>query len=107
MNSDQYSPGQKLNKQQTKKLIPAIKGFNKMAEVFIALLTKKINEKEKKLSGIRILVKDMPLPQRTHNISIQTLDMNRTMVKTKGGYSFNQKMDWEKDLRKKNRGILL
>jgi hypothetical protein len=106
MNSEQ-SNGQKLNKQQTKKLIPAIKAFNKMAEIFISLLNKKIKEKETKINRIRVMVKDVPLPQRTHNISIQTVDLNTTMVKTKGGSSFNQRMDWEKDLRKKNRGILL
>ena len=103
------NPKQKLNRQQTNSLIPAIKAFNKMAKVFINVLSKKIEEKEKKLNNIRVLVNDLPMSavKNEHNISIKTLDINETMVKMKGGSYKKQKMAWESDLRNRNKGILL
>ena len=96
-----------MNKQQAKSLIPAFKGFNKVAKIFIQMLTKKIAEKEKRLSRIRVMVSDIALPQNHSSINITTVDINKTIVRQKGRMSFNQKMDWEEDFLKNRKRFII
>jgi len=98
----------KPNKQDIKKALPIFKEFNKLSKAFLKLLNQKVAEKEKHISSIKVMVDDMVLPQESNStINIQTLDMNNTSVRKKGGFKYNQKMNWEEDLRKKRGGIIL
>ena len=47
---------------QTKKMLPTLKEFNSVAKIFLKLLNKKIEQKEKKLANIAVLVNDMAIP---------------------------------------------
>jgi|SaaInlStandDraft_3_1057020.scaffolds.fasta_scaffold57613_2 hypothetical protein len=97
----------KFSRQQTKKMVPALKEFNSMAKAFLKLLHKKIEQKEKRISNIAVLVNEMAIPQSHYSINIQTIDINQTTVRKKGKMSFNKSMDWEQDYRKRNKGLLL
>jgi hypothetical protein len=98
----------KLGAQETKKLIPVFEQFNKLAKVFIKSLNKRIEQKENNIKKINVMLSGGKLPtQPGPNISIQTVDIGQTKVKEKGKYSFNRKMDWEQDINKKNKGIIL
>lgn len=96
-----------LSHEKTKALLPVLNQFNKLAQIFIKSLTKKVEREKNELSKIAVMVSGMKLPEKHHNISIQTLDMNQTRVKKKGDSTYNQVMDWEKDFRKKSKGIIL
>ena len=100
-------PQKKLNKLQTKALLPVMKAFNKMAKGFINLLTKKVQEKEKKLANIKVMVNEITVPVKQHNLSIQTVDINKTVVKKKGELSYTQSMSWEDEVKRKKRGMIL
>ncbi len=92
---------------QTKKLIPVLKKFNAMAEIFLRTLGERMSRKEAQLNKISIMVKDIKIPEKSFNIQIETVDMHTTTVRKKGDYSYNQKMDWEKDFRSPKKGIVL
>lgn len=99
----------KLGKQQTKTLLPIIKKFNQMAGLLIRSLTQKIEHEERQLSKIRVMVNDIKVPASAFqsNINITTVDIGKTTVKEKGSFAHNQVMDWEKDLGKRSKGIIL
>ena len=97
----------KFSKQQTKLLLPVIKKFNGIAKGLIKVLSKKIEEKERRLNTIRVLVKDVKLPTQNHQFNIQAVDLKNTIVRQKGSFAINQTMDWEKELRNRNKGIIL
>ena len=97
----------KFSKQQTKLLLPVIKKFNGIAKGLINILSKKIEEKEQRLNTIRVLVQDVKIPTQNHQFNIQAVDLKNTIVKQKGSYAINQMMDWEKELRNRNKGIIL
>ncbi|MFT5170703.1 MAG: hypothetical protein ACI9BD_000472 [Candidatus Marinamargulisbacteria bacterium] len=97
----------KLNKIQTKALLPVMRQFNKLAAGFIKLLTERVEQKEKQLANIKVMVTGVTIPVKDQRISITTVDINKTIVKKKGQMSFTQKMDWEDELRKKKRGLIL
>lgn len=98
----------KLNRKQTQDIIPVLSQFNKLANIFIGVLTRKIEAKEKRIKKINVLVQNKPLPiEKNFNISVQTIDMNNTKVRKKGRI-FNQKMKWEQDYKaNNNKGIIL
>ena len=96
-----------MTKQQAKSLIPAFKGFNNIAKVFIQMLSKKIEEKEKRISKIRVMVSDIALPQNHSSINITTVDINKTVVRQKGRMTFNKKMDWEEDFLKNRKRFII
>ena len=102
-------PKKKLSSKQAKGLLPVFKQFNKIAGFFIKSLNKQIEQKQRRVNQINIVLKDMKLPASTgqHNISIQTIDINDTRIKKKGNHSFNKKMDWESDIPSKKKGIIL
>lgn len=98
----------KPSKQELKQSISIFKEFNQLSKAFLKLLHQKVAEKEKHISKIKFMVDDMIIPQKINTtLNIQTLDMNKTSVQKKGGFKYNQKMNWEEDLRKKRRGIIL
>ncbi len=96
-----------MTKQQAKSLIPVFKGFNSVAKVFIQMLSKKIEDKEKHLSKIRVMVNDIALPQNHSSINITTVDINKTVIRQKGQMSFNKKMDWEEDFLKNRKRYII
>lgn len=107
MKFEQNPRKQKLNAQQTKKLVPKIKVYNKLAKVFIGFLTKQIEAKEREVKHIRVMVADIKIPENRHDIMVETIDINNTKFRKKGSYSQTKKMDWESDFRNRNRGFIL
>ena len=99
----------KLNVLQTRTLLPILKKFNETAKGLISSMAKKIEYEEKNLAKISVMVQGMKLPQKTagHQVNIQTIDMGKTKVKTKGSSSFNQVMEWEKHQRRRSKGTIL
>ena len=104
---DQKNKKKKLNHQQTKALLPIMKEFNRLSKGLIQLLNKRIEKKEKKLNTIKVMVSEFTVPVKNHSLNIQTVDINKTVIKKKGQLSYNQSMSWEDDLRKKRRGLIL
>ena len=101
-------PKRKYTRKEAQKTLPAVKEFNSLAKTFLNLLSKKIQAKEKRLGNIKVMLDQMsPPPASYARISVRTVDINETIVKKSGGYSYNQKMSWEADLREKKRGFIL
>jgi hypothetical protein len=99
-----------LNPVQTKKLLPAIKGFNKLAKVFIGILQKRIEAKEKKIANIKLLVNDMPTnfsSNQNHGIIINNIGSEQMTVRKKGQSSFKKKTNWDDIRPSGNKGVLL
>lgn len=100
----------KLNRQETKKLIPALKGFNKLAKVFIKLLQNKIDKKEKQVSSIKLLVNDMPTnfsPSQHHGIIINNIGADQFTIREKGKSSYKKKTKWDDIKPSGNKGVIL
>jgi len=97
----------KLSKSETKKLMPVLRHFNGIAKVFIRMLTQQIELEEKRLGNVKHLVTGGKIPKQNYNINIHTVDINNTVVRKKGSFSYSQSMTWEEDLRKKKRGFIL
>lgn len=94
-----------LKQSDVKKLVPFMRKFNAMSKAFLALVNFEIEEKEKR---IRVLVTEMGVPNmQTNRISITTVDLGKTKIRVKGGSSSNQLMEWEKQMRKTNKGLLI
>ena len=104
---EQNQQPKKFSGAKTKALIPVLKKFNAVADTFIRTLSARIGRKEKEIARIAVMVKDIKIPDRTFNISVQTMDMGNIMVKRKEGGSFKQKMDWDKDYRAPKKGVVL
>jgi hypothetical protein len=101
---------QKMNKQEAKALLPVLEEFNKLSKSFIKLLSHKVEEKEKQVAKIKVMVTGMSVPKDRMNqstISAMTVDINDTKVYKRGKGVFKQNMNWEDDLRQKRRGIIL
>lgn len=108
--SDKKKKSQKkLGKHKTRSLIPVLNKFNKMATVLIRSLSQKIAYEEQQLSKIRVMVNDIKIPASAYqsSINITTVDLGKTTIKQKGSFSHNQVMDWEKDLGKRSKGVIL
>ncbi len=99
----------KYTKQEAQKAMPAVKEFNKLAAVFLKLLNQKVEQKQKRLSTISVLVNEISVKRDQRSmINIQTVDMKQTIVKKAGLGAFNQTMNWEDDYRKNRRkGVIL
>ncbi len=100
-------PKRKLTKAESKKVMPNIKEFNGLAKMLLNLLNMKIQEKEAKIAKISVMVADLGSIKSNHTISIQTIDINDTKVKKQGDYSYNQSMDWEQQIRRQKKGLVL
>ncbi len=97
-----------LTKQETQQAIPILKEFNKLSKAFIGLLSHKVETKKKRVHTLSVLVNDFKIPVDTRStLSITTFDISRTQISRKGSGKFNQRMKWEADFRKRNRGIVL
>ncbi len=100
----------KMNRQEAKAILPVLEEFNKLSKSFIKLLSHKVEEKEKQVAKIKVMVTGMSVPKDMLNqstISAQILDINNTKIYKRGKGVFKQNMDWEDDLRQKRRGIIL
>ena len=71
--------------------------FNKVAQTFLRLLSKRVEKKEKKIA---VMVTSMSMPKAKHDINVQTVDIRNTLVSKRGGYAGSRKMSWEEDMLK-------
>jgi hypothetical protein len=101
------APKKKISRGQAQQLLPEVAKFNSLAKMLLKLLDGNIDRKEKHLTAMRASLSKKIQKDRASNISVMTVDMNKTMVKKRGGYSYNKPMNWEEDLRNKRRGIVL
>jgi hypothetical protein len=101
------APKKKISRSQAAQLLPEVSKFNSLAKMLLKILDGNIDRKEKHLSAMRMSLNKKIQKDRSSNISVMTVDINRTMVKKKGGYSYNKAMNWEEDLKNKRRGIVL
>jgi len=98
----------KLSASESKKWIPVISELNKIASAIVSLLTNQVQEKEKKIHTLSVMVSDIKIPQKDlKTIEVRLVDMNKTKVMKKGQWSFNQRMNWEKDIKNKHRGQMI
>jgi hypothetical protein len=107
--AEQQRKKRKLSKQEAKQSNPIFQEFNKLSKAFIKLLGQKVESKRKSVHTLSVMVSDMKIPTQFTNstINIQTLDMGKTKVKRKGSMSYNQKMSWEDDVRKRSSGTII
>lgn len=99
-----------MSKQEASKTVPVLKEFNALSRAFIKLLGQRVETKEKRVNKLSIMVTDMKIPQPNENstIMVQTIDINDTRVKKKGSWGISkEKMNWEDDVKRRNRGIIL
>jgi hypothetical protein len=101
------APKKKISRAQAQQLLPEVSKFNSLAKMLIKMLDGNVDRKEKHLSAMRASLSKKIQKDRSSNISVMTVDINRTMVKKKGGYSYNKPMNWEEDLKNRRRGIVL
>jgi len=105
MNSDRKK---KLSALESKKWIPVISELNKIASAIVGLLTTQVQEKEKKIHTLSVMVSDIKVPKKDlKTIEVRLVDMNNTKVMKKGQWSFNKRMNWEKDIKNKHRGQMI
>ncbi len=98
----------KYTAQESRKTLPAVKEFNGLAKLLLKLLSQKVEAKEKRLGSIKVMLDQFASdPKNLSTISIKTVDINETIVKRSGRFSYNQKMSWEGDLKGKKRGFIL
>jgi hypothetical protein len=100
----------KYTKKEAQQALPSIKEFNKLASTFLNLLNQKVEQKQKRLSTISVLLDgSVRIKRKKHDINIQAVDLKSTLLnKKKGTYSYNQAMNWEEDFRRnRKRGIVL
>lgn len=96
-----------LTQAQAKQMAPAVQKFNSIAKILIRLLTEKIEAKERALGNISVVVNSGYKAEKSHSISITTIDINRTSIAKKGKYTYNQVMPWEEQLRRQKRGRII
>lgn len=98
----------KLNRQESKAVLPVLEEFNKLSKSFIQLLQTKKEKKERSVSTIRVLVGDMKIPSNdASTLSIRAIDINNTEVRRKGKGKFKQHINWEDDFRNQKRGKII
>lgn len=89
----------KLNAVQSKNLVPGLKEFNKLADVFVRMLQRRVAAKEKRIQSIRVLVSDMARPAEKPGFNIRTLDINTSSKAPKKGPGFFKRLiNWEDDM---------
>lgn len=100
-------PKKKISRAQAQQLLPEVSKFNGLAKMLIKLLDSNIDRREKHLSELRERLSKTIQKDRTTNINVMSVDINRTLIKKKSGYTYNQSMDWESQLKNSKRGIVL
>ncbi len=106
--AEEQKQKKKLSKQDAKSTIPLLKEFNKLSQGFIKLLEKQVSTQREKVSTLSVMITDMKIPDQHHQtLNVQLIDIHKTKGAKKGKGVFNQKMDWEDDLRHRNRGVVL
>ncbi|MBT6120546.1 hypothetical protein HOH45_03665 [bacterium] len=97
-----------MGKAHVRALLPMFKEFNSLSKVFISMLNKKIEAKQTAVKQIKVLVSGMSTPgDLQSNISITTVDINKTSIRGKTGGSYNQVMDWESDFMKNRKKFII
>jgi len=97
-----------MGKAHVRALLPMFKEFNSLSKVFIRMLNKKIEDKQNSVKQIKVLVSGMSTPSELQsNISITTVDINKTSVRGKNSGSYNQVMDWESDFMKNRKKFII
>ena len=101
------APKKKISRAQAEALLPEVTKFNALAKMLLKILDGNIDRKEKHLRDMRESLNKKIKKDRSSNINVMTMDIKRTMVTKKGGYSYNKAMNWEEDLKNRRRGIVL
>lgn len=96
-----------LSQVQAAKMAPSVKKFNSIAKVLIRLLSQKIEQKEKALGNISVVVNGSVKMERRNTLSITTVDINKTTISRKGSAAYSTGMSWEDQLKRQKRGIIL
>ena len=102
-----------LGKKDAKDLVGNLKELNKVTSSYLSVLEKQVQQKEKKVARIRVMVNEfLPkhLPGSESNLNIRLVDFGNTQVKQKGKGSRKEKMKWEAELKKfrrDNRGTII
>ena len=99
----------KYTQADSKKVLSAIKEFNSVSNRLLKLLFQKAAIKQKRIGNIRLLLDNFTPPKSRafSTISIQTVDIRNSVVKKGSRDSYNQKMNWEDDLRQRKRGSII
>jgi hypothetical protein len=99
---------QKYTPQEAKKALPSVKDFNRIAGLFLSLLTQQITVKEDRIRNISVMLNDFkPVPKWHNTVNVQTIDMKEVYVRQQGQGSYTQTMKWEDDYKGKRKGIIL
>lgn len=97
-----------LGQKDADNVVGSLNQFNKAASAYIDLLNKRIENKQKEVSRIRVLVQgNAPIPKASSLLNITVLDKNNTLVRQKGKGSYFKKMDWDTPTYKKNKGTII
>lgn len=105
----------KLNQRQAKRMLPMVKKFNAIGEVFVKILQKRVETKRKKVQQIRVMVTGMkkPLPAPGHQyVSVTTKKFNPKFWQKKKDEpeetTSSIDLPWKNtDYGKGNRGVML
>ncbi|NDC82594.1 hypothetical protein EB093_02880 [bacterium] len=100
-------PKRQITQAQARQMAPSVRKFNSIAKVLIRLLSEKVEAKEKALGKISVIVNTGYKSERRSQISITTVDINKTMISQKGKLSYTQSMSWEEQLKRQRRGKII
>jgi len=88
-----------LGKKDSEDIIENLRELNKTTASYLKLLDKKVQEKDKHVKRIRVLVTQIkPKSDLKSRLNIQLVDIKNTEVSYKGKGTYSQKMNWEKKL---------
>ena len=81
-----------LGKKDIEEITTSLDEFNKVTSTYIGVLQQQVDDKEKKVAKIRVLVNKMPanINKEVAN-DIKMVDMHKTIVRKKGKGSQKQK----------------
>jgi len=74
--------------------------FNRLSGGFISLLESQLKSKKKKTKRLSIMVSELKLPDTSHSINVQLIDINNTRGVSRHKV-YKNKMPWETDIHKK------
>ncbi len=92
-----------LGKKDSEDFVKNLKALNNVASSYVSVLEQQVKRKEKEVKRIRVMVNEfLPkhLPASNSHLNIQLVDLGKTKVTKRGKGSTNEKMKWEKELRK-------
>ena len=86
---------QTISKQDARSLLPMAEEFSRVAKDLIHLLDERIKRKKDHISKVNVFLAGVSLPSRSHQLSIQAVDIGSTHVDVKGKGRSTRKMAWE------------